>query len=320
MSPVELNQFSASAEAIAWGYFRAKCLSIQREKTDRRVVQLRNQRSRATKDKINKFKFPEEKYMFSSTDCTLIHTTKHHSVPSESHEFTVLKTQTAENEVQVHLDLQKPQGRAAGILSSPSSKSNGHCLLCPKLAATSWCLSFPTALLQIVLSSTLFTGVWCSIIKEVKHFEILGKGSEEDLESVQPWNRKEIPACPLQLISCQAGAWDLIVPTKFACITTNITGGGSNPTALFTLCLTYCLCWGKENCNYIYWLTCMRLPRYQHWSSHIISRVMLGQETDIKNLQLLNSKKLAQQFLVKPELATVFWWEGSKWNISPAKN
>lgn len=102
MSPVELNQFSASAEAIAWGYFWAKCLSIQREKTDRRVVQLRNQRSRATKDKINKFKFPEEKYMFSSTDCTLIHTSKHHFVPSESQDFTVLKTQTAENEVQAH--------------------------------------------------------------------------------------------------------------------------------------------------------------------------------------------------------------------------
>ena len=136
---------------------------------------------------------------------------------------------------------------------------------------------------MLSLSSPLFTGVWRSVIKNAKHFEILGRSMKEDLERVQPWNREEIPACPLQLISCQAGAWDLITPIKFACITTNITGEGSDPTTLFTLCSTYCLCWGKENCNYIYWLTSYtRLPRYQHWSSCIISRVMLGQETDIK--------------------------------------
>lgn len=163
--------------------------------------------------------------------------------------------------------------------------------------------------------------MWRSIIKNAKHFEILGTSMKEDLESEQSWNRKEIPPCPLQLTSCQAGVWYLITPIKFACITTNINGEGSDPTTLFTLCLTYCLCWGKENCNYIYWLTSyIRLPRYQHWSYCIISRAMLGQETDRKTPLLLNIKELARQFLVKPELAAVLWWEGSKRNTSYVRN
>lgn len=85
------------------------------------------------------------------------------------------------------------------------------------------------------LLSPLFTGVWRNIIKNAKHFEILGTSMKEDLERVQPWKRKEIPACPLQLTSCQAGAWGLITPIKFACTATTITGGGSDPTTLFTL-------------------------------------------------------------------------------------
>lgn len=99
------------------------------------------------------------------------------------------------------------------------------------------------------LSSPPFTGAWRSAIKNAKHFEMLGRSLKEDLERGQLWIRKEIPACPLQLISCQTGTGDLIASIKFACITHHITGGWSDPTTLFTLCLTYCLCWGKENCN-----------------------------------------------------------------------
>lgn len=50
------------------------------KKTHRQVVQLRSQRSRAMTDKINKLKFPEEKYMIPFCNCTLIRTSKHHFV------------------------------------------------------------------------------------------------------------------------------------------------------------------------------------------------------------------------------------------------
>lgn len=147
---------------------------------------------------------------------------------------------------------------------------------------------------------------------------MLGRSLKEDLEREQLWIRKEIPACPLQLISCQTGTGDLIVSIKFACITHHITGGWSDPTTLFTLCLTCCLCWGKENCNYIYRLTsCIRLPGQQHWSSCIISKVMLGEETDWKPHSFWISKSWHRGFQWNLNWQQL---EGSKKNISPGRN
>lgn len=49
------------------------------------------------KDQVKKLKFTEEKCVFPSGGCTLIHTSKHHSAPADSQNLTVLKIQTAEN-------------------------------------------------------------------------------------------------------------------------------------------------------------------------------------------------------------------------------
>lgn len=184
-------------------------------------------------------------------------------MPADNQDFSVLKTQAVENEAQAHWTHRNLKRGFLGCsaLLSPSRMATAS-LTPSRLPPPSASVSPLLHCQSCYLSSPLFTGVWRSVIKNAKHFEIPGRSMKEDLERVQPWNRKEIPACPLQLISYQAGAWDLITPIKFACITTNITGGGSDPTTLFTLCLTYCLCWGKENCNCIYWLTSyIKLPR-----------------------------------------------------------
>lgn len=243
------------------------------------------------KDQVNKLKFTGEKCVFPSGDCTLIHTSKHHFVPADSQHFTMLEIQTTENWHKIMRPTEIPR-RTAAMFGPPSFKSDGHSFYCPRLAAISHASVSPLLHCRLCyLSSLLFAEAWLRVIKKPKHFEILGTNLKEDFESVQPWKRKEIPDCPLQLISCQAGVWDLITPSKSACINTNIPSGGSNPTALFTLCFTCCLCWGKENCFYICRLTsCIRLPRYQCWSCHIIRRVMISQETDMKTYSFWAAK------------------------------
>lgn len=144
----------------------------------------------------------------------------------------------------------KLQEKISGMPISPFSKSNTTFLSHSKQVATSSASVSPGLHLgSCYLSSPPLTGAWRSAIKNAKHFEMLGSSLKEDLERGQLWIRKKIPACPLQLISCQTGTGDLITSIKFACITHHITGGWSDPTTLFTLCPTYCLCWGKENCN-----------------------------------------------------------------------
>lgn len=130
-----------------------------------------------------------------------------------------------------------------------SSLTQSSSLILSRLPPPSASVSPGPPLGSCYLSSPPFTGAWRSTIKNAKHFEMLGRSLKEDLERRQLWIRKEIPACPLQLISCQTGTGDLITSIKFACITHHITGGWSDPTTLLTLCSTYCLCWGKENCN-----------------------------------------------------------------------
>lgn len=54
---------------------------------------------------------------------------------------------------------------------------------------------------------------------------MLASSLKEDLERRQLWIRKEIPACPLQLISCQTGTGDLITSLNLPASPTTLLGG-----------------------------------------------------------------------------------------------